>query len=80
MKVNKYKYLKIIQQNYGQGWEDVSEYETNSAYTFNEGSGKFRELKSGRKVEIPLITHDYKEYNLTGYPTRVVRRKELNNL
>jgi len=30
MKTNKYTYLKVIQQNYGQGWEDVSEYETNS--------------------------------------------------
>ena len=30
MKTNKYNYLKVIQQNYGQGWEDVSEYETNS--------------------------------------------------
>lgn len=22
MKANKYNYLKVIQQNYGQGWED----------------------------------------------------------
>ena len=78
MKANKYKYLKVIQQNYGQGWEDVSEYKTNSTYTLNEGSENYRELKSGRKIEIPLITHDYKEYESTGYPTRIIKRKELN--
>lgn len=78
MRTNKHNYLKVIQQNYGQGWEDVSEYKTNSTYTLNEGSGNFRTLKSGRKIEIPLIKHDYKEYESTGYPTRIVRRKKLN--
>ena len=29
---NKYTYLKVIQQSTGQGWEDVSEYETDSQY------------------------------------------------
>ena len=28
----KYLYLKIIQSNFGYGWEDESEYETDSAF------------------------------------------------
>lgn len=64
---NKYNYLKVIQQNYGQGWEDVSEYETNS-------QGTPKELHTDGKS---LIKHDLKEYRLTGYCTRVIRRKEL---
>ena len=64
MKTNKYTYLKVIQQNYGQGWEDVSEYETNSQFITKD-----REL----------LKHDLKEYRLTGYPTRVIQRKELRN-
>jgi hypothetical protein len=63
MKTNKYNYFKVIQQNYGQGFEDVSEYQTNS-----QGITKDREL----------LKHDLKEYRLMGYPTRVVQRKMLN--
>jgi len=29
MKANKYRYLEVIQGNYGYGWEDLSEYENN---------------------------------------------------
>lgn len=61
--MNKYKYIKVIQQNYGQGWEDCSEYETNSSYITKDKG---------------LLKHDLKEYNLLGYPTRVIKRKELN--
>jgi len=67
MKANKYKYLKVIQQHYNQGWEDVSEYETNS-----QGTPKEFE-KDGKS----LLSHDLKEYRRTGYATRVVKRKEL---
>lgn len=77
MKTNKYKYLKVIQQNYGQGWEDVSEYETDSEGNHKEFSGKVRQLGNGMFKAIPLITLDLKEYKLLGYPTRVIRRKEL---
>jgi hypothetical protein len=63
MKTNKYNYFKVIQQNYGQGFEDVSEYQTNS-----QGTTKDREL----------LKHDLKEYRVLGYPTRVVQRKVLN--
>lgn len=61
----KYIYLKVIQQNYGNGWEDVSDYKTNS---------------QGVTKDAKLLKHDLKEYKLTGYTTRVVRRKELNKL
>lgn len=63
MKDNKYTYLKVIQQNYGQGWEDVSEYETNSTGVTKDKLG---------------LIYDLQEYRLLGYPTRVVKRKQLN--
>ena len=59
MKTNKNTYLKVIQQNYGQSWEDVSEYETTS---------------NGKTIDKGLLTHDLKEYKLLGYPTRVIKR------
>lgn len=77
MKNNKYDYYAIIQQNYGQGWEDVSYYETDSSYTNRQGSGKFKTLANGYQKEIALITHDIKEYRLLGYATRLINRKEL---
>jgi len=43
-KSNKYTYLKVIQQNYGQGWEDVSQYETGSDFVSIEKSGVFYTL------------------------------------
>lgn len=62
MKTTKYNYIKVIQQHYGQGWEDVSEYEANS---------------TGNAKDIKLLVHDLKEYRRTGYPTRTIFRKEL---
>lgn len=79
MKTNKYTYLKVIQQSCGQGWEDVSEYETDSAGIPKEKSGKYKEMKSGLKLSISALSHDLKEYKTLGYPTRVIRRKELKN-
>lgn len=76
---NKYNYINVIQQHYGQGWEDVSEYEANSQGVSTEMSGQFVTLKSGSKRELTLLSHDLREYRLTGYPTRVIFRKELNN-
>jgi hypothetical protein len=78
MKTNKYTYYKVIQQWYGQGWEDVSSYETKSDYNSTEKSGSFVTTKSGKRRETTLLAHDLKEYRLTGYPTRVISRKELN--
>ena len=64
-KLNKYKYLKVIQQNYGFGWEDNSEYEATS---------------KGNSIDKKLFLGDLKEYRRTGYNTRVVFRKELNEV
>ena len=73
MKTNKYNYTKVIQQHYGQGWEDVSEYETNS-------NGRHKEFipATEKEPKKTLLMHDLNEYRLTGYPTRVIRRKEPN--
>jgi hypothetical protein len=73
MKTNKCEYLKVIQQNYGQGWEDVSEYNTDSQGIPKEYTDKRQ--KNGLKMS--LLAHDLKEYKFTGYPTRVIRRREL---
>jgi hypothetical protein len=62
IRVNKWINLKVIQQHYGNGWEDNSEYNTSEI--------GYREL----------LKHDYKEYVLTGYPTRVVNRSVINPL
>lgn len=72
----KYNYLKVIQQNFGQGWEDVSSYECNSYFISSEKSGVFYTDKHGRKREYYLFEHDLKEYRFTGYPTRVIFRRE----
>lgn len=81
MKANKYCYLNVIQQHFGHGWEDVSEYEADSqGRSINDSlhSGKFVTSKrSGRTKEISLLVHDVNEYRLTGYPTRIIFRKEL---
>lgn len=78
-KQNKYNYIAVIQQNYGYGWEDVSEYETNSSYQNFEKSGSFYTDAKGRTRERSLIAHDLAEYRLTGYSTRLIHRKELNS-
>ena len=77
-KQNKYTYLQVIQQNYGYGWEDVSEYECNSQFMNFEKSGSFYTDSKGRQREYYLITHDLKEYRLPVYATRLICRKELN--
>lgn len=78
MKTNKYTYLKVIQQNYGQGWEDVSEYETNSQGITKEWSNKPHISPTGKERKQSLLLHDLKEYRLMGYSTRVIKRKQLN--
>lgn len=80
MRQNKYNYFLVIQQNYGQGWEDVSEYETDSQFINREKSGVFFTNKYGRQQERSLIAHDIAEYRLTGYATRLIKRKELKEL
>jgi hypothetical protein len=79
MKQNKYSYYLVIQQNYGHGWEDNSHYLAKSDGTPIEKTDKFRETKFGTKIPISLFSHDLAEYKLTGYITRYIFRKELNN-
>jgi len=79
MKTTKYNYLKVIQQHYGQGWEDVSEYQTNSQGTPKEYVREKWASGAMRNTNVSLLRHDLKEYKLMGYPTRVIQRKELNN-
>ena len=78
MKTNKYNYFLVIQQNYGFGWEDNSFYECTSAGLPIEKSDKFRETKSGLKIPISLYSQDLGEYKRTGYATRTIKRKEIN--
>jgi hypothetical protein len=77
-KVNKYSYVKVIQQHYGQGWEDVSEYECNSSYIPLEYNDKVMINNKGREYKETLLRHDLREYSLMGYSTRVINRKVLN--
>ena len=74
-KVNKYSYIKVIQQNYGQGWEDVSTYECNSNYYPKEATVK---VIDGKYIHSHLYKDDLREYRLMGYSTRVINRKVLN--
>lgn len=74
----KYNYMLVIQQHYGQGWEDVSEYQADSAGTAKEYDDKVLINKYGREYKEKLITHDAREYRLPGYATRIIFRKELN--
>lgn len=80
VKVNKYGYVKVIQQHYGQGWEDVSEYECNSSYIPLEYNSKILVNKYGREYKETLLKHDLREYMLLGYSTRVIKRKVLNEI
>jgi hypothetical protein len=71
---NKYNYLKVIQQNNGFGWEDVSEYEATSDGTPIEK----HTTREGKTMSLYL--HDLKEYifSKTG-ATRGIFRREKNN-
>lgn len=72
----KYNYHAVIQQNYGHGWEDVSEYETTSTgrhLEYHEDRYASGTLVPDKRK--PLIKNDLKEYQLTGYPTRVIKRR-----
>ena len=59
----KYSYNRVIQQNYGQGWEDFSEYTSNANF-----------IPHDKK----LLRSDLAEYQLIGYPTRVISRRTTN--
>jgi len=75
-KKGKYIYLLVIQQNYGQGWEDNSEYACNSNYYPYETE---RIILPNDKIRfVSLFSKDLKEYRLTGYSTRSIRRRIVN--
>lgn len=67
MKTKKYIYYKIIQGNYGCGWNDKDAHETLSNFTFAESTGYFR-FKENLKA--------YRENG--GGVYRVIKRRELN--
>ncbi len=62
--MNKYTYLKVIQKDYGFGFEDLTAYEVNS-----QGSGSRKEILNDLKA--------YRE-NEGGF-FRVIFRREKNN-
>lgn len=64
-KKNKYSYFKVIQGNYGYGWEDLVSYRTNS-------QGLFLTEKSRKEFKKDL--KDYKE-NEKNARFRVILRK-----
>ena len=62
---NKYNYYKVIQGNYGYGWDDESFYPCNSTGYMP-------------KKDRQLLRHDLKEYRFSGGSHRIIFRKELN--
>lgn len=65
---NKYSYYKVLQGNYGYGWEDLVFYQCNSTGWIEDKDTRM-ELKSDKKA--------YRE-NEPGTPLRVIFRKEKN--
>jgi hypothetical protein len=80
MTQNKYKYNLVIQQNYGQGWEDNSFYECDSNGKPKEKTEYFKLTKYGTKIFMSLFAYDLGEYQKTRYSTRHIFRKELNEI
>lgn len=76
-KQTKYEYFNVIQQNCGQGWEDVSQYEAKSTGESIEKVEIDSVKYPGKKRKVSLCSQDLKEYQFTGYATRVIFRKEL---
>jgi hypothetical protein len=74
--MKKYNYYLVIQQNfgYGHGWEDVSQYEATSTGVCLETEN--RPNKYGKLRPVSLCKLDAAEYRLSGYPTRVIFRRE----
>lgn len=64
--MKKYDYYKVIQQNWGNGWDDVDFYETDSQYFMDKGT------RSAFKENLRL----YRENQPV--PTRVIKRREIN--
>lgn len=65
MKAKKYEYTKVLQLNYGQGWEDECTYETDS-------TGYIKDPKTRQESK-----EDIKAYreNCPQYARRVINRR-----
>lgn len=74
-KITKYEYKNVIQQNYGFGWEDNSEYEADS----KGNSIVMNDKLSPKGHRETLCSHDLREYRATGYATRLIFRKVLRS-
>jgi hypothetical protein len=62
-KVKKYTYYKIIQGNYGEGWNDEDFHECDSSYN---------------ALDLKALKENLKEYKANGCGVyRVIKRKEL---
>lgn len=61
-RVNKYTYLKVLQGNYGYGWEDLCQYDMSNPEEMRECKADLRAYR----------------VNELGYLHRVIRRRELN--
>ena len=68
MKNNKYTYYKVIQQNWGSGWDDVDFYECDSVGNMTT------EVRAQYKENLKL----YRSEPRQPYP-RVIFRKEANS-
>jgi hypothetical protein len=74
MKNKKYNYLAVIQNHTCYGWEDVSEYETDSKFCPIEKNDK-PNPKTGRPES--LLSHDLREYRASNTGAyRVINRRE----
>lgn len=61
----KYTYFAIIQHNYGNGWEDVNEYPSQS---------------NGTPLQPDKFNDELQMYEDKGYHNKVIIRKQINNL
>lgn len=62
MKTYKYNYYKVLQANYGYGWDDIAWYDTR---------------ERDQMVELKRDWRSYRE-NEPGVPFRIIQRRELN--
>lgn len=71
---NKYKYLLVIQQDWGLGWEDVGEYEEEEYHNWEDDVREFR-LAAGNQAR----TRTIKRRELTDYG-RILVARELSEM
>ena len=67
-RTNKFTYYVVLQQNYGQSFEDIEFFQTDSTYFLNKENRK--ELRNC------IENYTFK----SSYPVRTIRRKVLNTI